>query len=423
MLEVDDLNNSNHYLNNTTHTHTHSSSHNHTHNGTHTQNIHTENPSSHKHTHNGHTHNGTYTHTHNVHTENLPSHKHTHNGHTHNGTYTHTHNGSTHTHNVHTENPPSHKHTHNGHTENASHKHNGSTNHNGSTVSTPPSKNTKIDLRKTISEKAKKGSKTSKKIKEEIKSLEKEKEELSKQVFHVDEILELNVGGVVYTTTRTTLMKQKGTLLCSLSSGKYNIMRDEQGRYFIDRDGNIFRYILNFLRSGYIGDLSRKELMLLRPEAEFYSIRSLLTIIDNKLKEHFNSKFAVLRYNENSNVNHLSWQGKTEPCKLTKTLNLYKCIDEVLTEVDNRGWELLQMSGDGGAEGGWMYVFRKKPPVDHYLKLKFPYDDDHPENADSFESEDSTYERRGHEKVKSNPSPTITRIDRPEIQRQHSGSM
>jgi hypothetical protein len=347
MLEVHDLNNSNHYHNNshTNGSHNHSSNNNHNHNGA--------------------------------------------NNHSTNGSYNHTSNGS----------------------------------HNHNNNSTPPNKNTKIDLRKTISERAKKSSKTSKKIKEEIKSLEKEKEELSKQVFHVDEILDLNVGGVIYTTTRTTLTKQKGTLLCSLSSGRYNIMRDEQGRYFIDRDGHIFRYILNFLRSGYIGDLSRKELMLLRPEAEFYSIRPLLTIIDNKLKEHFNSQFAVLRYNENSNVNHLSWQGKTEPCKLTKTLNLYKCIDEVLTEVDNRGWELLQMSGDGWSEGGWMYVFRKKPPVDHYLKLKFPHDDDHPENADSFESEDSTYERRGHEKVKSNPSPTTIKIERPDIQRQHSGSL
>jgi len=51
----------------------------------------------------------------------------------------------------------------------------------------------------------------------------------------------------------------------------------------------------------------------------------------------------------------------TEPCTLKVGKNLYKCIDDVLTEVDNRGWELMQMGGDGNAEGGWKYVFRKKP--------------------------------------------------------------
>jgi len=121
--------------------------------------------------------------------------------------------------------------------------------------------------------------------------------------------------------------------------------------------------------------------MELRPEAEFFSIHPLLRIIDEKLNEHIKGKFAVLRYNENSNVNNLSWQGKTEPCKLTTIKNLYKCIDEVLTEVDNRGWELMQMSGDGGSEGGWMYVFRLKPTFDHCLKIKHPYNSDEDDHS------------------------------------------
>jgi len=106
----------------------------------------------------------------------------------------------------------------------------------------------------------------------------------------------LNVGGVVYTTSRTTLMTQKGTLLHGLSSGRYDLERDSQGRYFIDRDGHIFRYILNFLRnprSGFLGDLSKKELLQLRPEAEFYSIHTLVNIIDKKLKVIFSPYVVV----------------------------------------------------------------------------------------------------------------------------------
>lgn len=272
-------------------------------------------------------------------------------------------------------------------------------------------KSAKIEVKKISSEKSKKGTKISKKLKEEIRLLEKEKEELSKPIVQMEEIITLNVGGVVYTTTRTTLMKEKGTLLYGLSSGRYDLVKDSQGRYFIDRDGHIFRYILNYLRSDFLGDLSKRELILLRPEAEFYCIPRLVNIIDVKLKEHFNSKFAVLRYNENQNVNHLSWQGKTEPCKLTKSHNLYKYIDEVLTEVDNRGWELLAMSGDGWSEGGWMYVFKKKPPIDHRLKFKLPHD-----NTDSnIEDKD----RRGHNKFKSYPFPS----EAGPLQRKKSGSL
>jgi len=227
----------------------------------------------------------------------------------------------------------------------------------------------------------------------------------------------LNVGGVVYTTTRTTLTGLPGTLLHGLASGRYELVKDSQDHYFIDRDGHMFRYILNFIRTRALGDLSKKELMQLRPEAEFYSIFPLVNIIDNRLKDHFNTKFAVLRYNENQNVNHLSWQGKTEPCKLTNTHNLYKYIDEVLTEVDNRGWELLQMSGDGWSEGGWMYVFKKKPPIDHCLKLRnLSYD-----SLDS-NIEDSSKERRGHNKVKSYPT-SVMDNGQPYIQRKHSGSL
>jgi len=53
----------------------------------------------------------------------------------------------------------------------------------------------------------------------------------------------------------------------------------------------------------------------------------------------------------------------TEPCDLKVGQNLYKCIDDVLTEVDSRGWELMQLGGDGNHEGGWKYVFRKKPTI------------------------------------------------------------
>jgi len=39
-------------------------------------------------------------------------------------------------------------------------------------------------------------------------------------------------------------------MLSAMFSGRHNVTKDEDGRYFIDRDGTHFRYILNYLRDG-----------------------------------------------------------------------------------------------------------------------------------------------------------------------------
>jgi len=81
--------------------------------------------------------------------------------------------------------------------------------------------------------------------------------------------------------------------------------------------------------------------------------------------------------------------------------------------VDNRGWELLQMSGDGGPEGGWMYIFKQKPPIDLRIKFRLPHE--------SLENIEESKERsRGHNKFKSYPS---TEAGQPLIQRKHSDSL
>eukprot|EP00992_Anisonema_acinus_P005983 TRINITY_DN19595_c0_g1_i1.p1 TRINITY_DN19595_c0_g1~~TRINITY_DN19595_c0_g1_i1.p1 ORF type:complete len:177 (-),score=55.03 TRINITY_DN19595_c0_g1_i1:152-631(-) len=61
------------------------------------------------------------------------------------------------------------------------------------------------------------------------------------------EIVELNVGGVAYTTTKATLCSRDG-LLSSIMSGDAREYRDRE--IFIDRNGQLFRYVLDFLRDG-----------------------------------------------------------------------------------------------------------------------------------------------------------------------------
>lgn len=59
------------------------------------------------------------------------------------------------------------------------------------------------------------------------------------------EIVDLNVGGHMYTTTRSTLARFPSslTLMCILQ------IVDSDGKVFIDRNGRMFEYILEFLRT------------------------------------------------------------------------------------------------------------------------------------------------------------------------------
>lgn len=87
----------------------------------------------------------------------------------------------------------------------------------------------------------------------------------------------LNVGGEIYTTTLGTLTRCQDSMLGAMFTGQIPILRDNKGHVFIDRDGKVFRYILNYLRSSSL-DLPDgfSELALLRSEADFFQIRPLL---------------------------------------------------------------------------------------------------------------------------------------------------
>jgi len=81
----------------------------------------------------------------------------------------------------------------------------------------------------------------------------------------------VNVGGQVFATTLETLTKERGSMLEILFSGQYDVDRDTAGNVFIDRDGQRFRHVLNYLRSGTIhlgSDPSALREIL--EEAEYY---------------------------------------------------------------------------------------------------------------------------------------------------------
>jgi hypothetical protein len=66
-----------------------------------------------------------------------------------------------------------------------------------------------------------------------------------------NEIIHFNVGGTLYDVARETLLKFENTMLATLVSDKWRISRKEE-IIFIDRDGERFKYILDWYRDGKI---------------------------------------------------------------------------------------------------------------------------------------------------------------------------
>eukprot|EP01084_Bolivina_argentea_P065673 119714_1 len=93
----------------------------------------------------------------------------------------------------------------------------------------------------------------------------------------------LNIGGIKYHTSITTLLKHEDCIFNKMFSGKFLIDRD--GSHFIDRDGTHFMTILNYLRTGHLfidltNDILKKQILL---EAQYYQIQPLINILNPKI--------------------------------------------------------------------------------------------------------------------------------------------
>ncbi|XP_030853136.1 BTB/POZ domain-containing protein KCTD6-like [Strongylocentrotus purpuratus] len=101
------------------------------------------------------------------------------------------------------------------------------------------------------------------------------------------DVVSLNVGGTIYTTSRATLTRFPDSRLGSMFSDRLPSIKDDKGNYLIDGDGSLFRYVLNFLRrSILVLPEDFKELDMLAQEADYYQIKELndaVTQIRNKV--------------------------------------------------------------------------------------------------------------------------------------------
>ena len=99
----------------------------------------------------------------------------------------------------------------------------------------------------------------------------------------------LNVSGNIFVTTKQTLSRESSSILRDIE--KQGFLRDSKNRIFLDRDGDLFEYILKYLETGalYLPE-TFNELNYLRDEAKYYKPTKLSALIDKHISNKKNKR-------------------------------------------------------------------------------------------------------------------------------------
>eukprot|EP01051_Picozoa_sp_SAG22_P004928 SAG22_NODE_279_length_13134_cov_7.532561_2_plen_273_part_00 len=106
---------------------------------------------------------------------------------------------------------------------------------------------------------------------QQVSALEEEKSEMRSRV-DVGQIVELNVGGQYFTTSSNTLQSKPDSMIGAMFS-RWDLPKDKDGRFFIDRDPKFFAQILNFLRDkNYEFKVAEDEAHHFKQELEYFGL-------------------------------------------------------------------------------------------------------------------------------------------------------
>jgi len=157
------------------------------------------------------------------------------------------------------------------------------------------------------------------KFRQEYGLFEAERNRIVNPQLAAEATVDLNVGGTVFETGRSTLVQQQGSFLESLLSGRYQVSRDRNGRIFINRDPEHFRTILNFLRNPQTPPMPRdsSESEALVKEADYYGVHFFPFPLVFAIGGHDN--YEHLRAMEVLDVGNQCWR----PCRAMSTERTY----------------------------------------------------------------------------------------------------
>merc|ERR1712117_355915 len=156
------------------------------------------------------------------------------------------------------------------------------------------------------------------------------------------QVITLNVGGTVFTTTIATLTKYPNSLLAAMfnqESERPPARKDDNGNFFIDAEPEPFKFILRFLRRGKLSQyIDGRTLEQLEWEADYYGLEDLLKLIRMRKEAEVEKR-------------------KAEATFTFKLLNFSQRKESVLSPafmVRNLPWKIMIMpiQGDGNPQTG-----------------------------------------------------------------------
>ena len=107
-----------------------------------------------------------------------------------------------------------------------------------------------------------------------------------------DSVLEINVGGTIFVTKKSTLSFENDSMLARLFDDESpfgELPRDQSDRVFLDRDPAVFGVVLEYLRCAgrLVGATARSadELSRVKEQAEFFGLSGLVSAVDEILEE------------------------------------------------------------------------------------------------------------------------------------------
>lgn len=88
------------------------------------------------------------------------------------------------------------------------------------------------------------------------------------------EVVELNVGGTIFQTFRSTLVKFPDSMIAAMFSGRHPLARDKEGRPFLDRNPELFVYVLEYLRTNIYPEalLTEAQLPFFEHEISYFNL-------------------------------------------------------------------------------------------------------------------------------------------------------
>lgn len=95
-------------------------------------------------------------------------------------------------------------------------------------------------------------------------------------------IVQLDVGGTLYKVSRDTLERCEGSMLASLISDHWKEGNSDDEHIFIDRNGRLFEYVLDYLRANKVYLPASVNINAVKEEFEFYGIAADMSEVHEK---------------------------------------------------------------------------------------------------------------------------------------------